>query len=126
MAKSDAGGLKKDRLGDVSWLFVQFSAVFGREFERRYPKQKTRVMAKAKIEWGRVISGYSRGEMRLALSFARQSGDQPPSTTDFWRMLERARAQERKATERERLCNPPNRELGKSSIAVVKSMLGRG
>jgi len=114
---------EKTRLSDVSWLFLVMASCFGREWAKRYPPKKTRVMKNAKQEWGRIIQGYNRDELRCAIDQARKASDLPPSTTDFWKMLESRRIRDRHITQRQTQKSPPDKGLGAEMLKATKAFL---
>lgn len=108
---------------DVSWLFLQMTAAFSSEWTTRYPPKKTRVVKSAKLEWGRVISGYNRDELSRAISLAKGLSTIPPSTMDFWKMLESRRVREREIVRQQKQQAPPDKNLGVKGLRDIRSIL---
>lgn len=114
-----------DKLTDVTWLFLLMASLFGDEWLKRYPPKRTRVMKAAKTEWARVIKGYSRDELRDALRRAKGQSVLPPSTIDFWKLLESRRVRSKRADQQKKQRCPPNRGLGAGTLKSAKDFLAK-
>lgn len=123
--KDDVNKSEKLRLTDVGWLFLVMHNFFGLEWLRCHAssKRKSWVMRRAEREWGRIIHGFSRDELRRAVHRARKLSDIPPSRVDFWRILESQRINDRQAAQQRKKKHPPNRALGAAMLQATKSFL---
>jgi hypothetical protein len=125
MSEKSVDESQQEKLGDVSWLFLQMTAAFSNEWLKRYPPKKTRVVKNAKLEWGRVIGGYSREEIQAALDQAKHQSTLPPSTTEFWKLLAGRRMRNRRIAEQAKQKAPPDRKKGVSALENMHERVGQ-
>lgn len=103
----------------VDWLFDVMLAEFGGSWKMMYPLKKTRVVKNAKKLWAIDIEPYDRAFLERIIKKARAQSSAAPSQLAFWSMCQLEKAKEQEQNPKP----PPNRALGVSALAGLKSSL---